>query len=164
VVVSFGSMATDDSRLLADTLTVALRRAELRAIVQRGAAELEPVSDEILVVGELDHRALFPRSTAVVHHGGAGTSHAAAAAGVPSVVVPHVGDQVYWADRLHRLMAAPAPLPAAKLNADVLAARLREATMSPALRDGARSLAQRMSAEDGLGLALQRLEELLPGG
>ncbi|KAL1918384.1 uncharacterized protein VTP21DRAFT_3044 [Calcarisporiella thermophila] len=39
------------------------------------------------------HRWLFPRCLAAVHHGGAGTSHAALEAGIPSVVVAYVGDQ-----------------------------------------------------------------------
>lgn len=157
-VVSFGSMALSDPAQLSQTVATALARTGLRAIVQRGAAELAPDGERLLVVGEMEHRGLFPHAALVVHHGGAGTAHAAAAAGVPSVVVPHVGDQAYWADRLHRLGVAPEPLPAAKLDADALASRLRQAATSDAMRDRARQLAAAIGSEDGVGSAVGRIE------
>lgn len=159
VVVSFGSMAFGDPGRLGETVEAALRSAGARAIVQRGAAELAPgPGDDLLVVGEVDHRALFPRAAVVVHHGGAGTSHAVAAAGVPSVVVPHVGDQRYWADRLHRLGVAPAPIPAARLDAASLDARIAEVAASDAMRSRARVLASSIGSEDGVAEAVHRLE------
>jgi sterol 3beta-glucosyltransferase len=161
VAVSFGSMATPDAQQLGERVAAALRLSGLRGIVQRGAAGLAPPEvDDLLVSGELDHRSLFPRVAAVVHHGGAGTSHAVAAAGVPSVVVPHVGDQRYWADRLRRLGVAPEPLPVPQLAVDPLAARIREATTSEALRGRAAALAERMRTEDGVADAVTRLEAL----
>lgn len=158
VVLSFGSMALGDPRGHGETVARALRAVGTRGIVQRGAAELAPEADDnLLVVGDLDHRALFPRASVVVHHGGAGTTHAVAMAGVPSVAVPHVGDQRYWADRLHRLGVAPAPLPAQDLNADALASRLEAAT-SEAVRGRARELAERVRGENGVADAIGRLE------
>ncbi len=56
------------------------------------------------------HGWLFPLTTLVVHHGGAGTTHAAARASVPSVVVPFAGDQFFWADRLREAGAATVPV------------------------------------------------------
>jgi sterol 3beta-glucosyltransferase len=164
VVVSFGSMAMPDPQRLGDELAAALERARMRAIVQRGAADLAlAASATLLPTGALDHRALLPRAVVFVHHGGAGTSHAAAAAGVPSVVVPHVGDQAYWADRLHRLGVAPEPLAAAKLEADALAARIQEAATSGAMRERAQQLAAAIGSEDGVAAAVQRLEAMARG-
>ena len=40
------------------------------------------------------HDLVFSRVAAVVHHGGAGTTTAAARAGVPQVILPHILDQV----------------------------------------------------------------------
>jgi UDP:flavonoid glycosyltransferase YjiC (YdhE family) len=109
-------------------------------------------------VDALDHRSLFPRVAAVVHHGGAGTSHAVAAAGVPSIVVPHVGDQAFWADRLHRLGVSPSPVRPRSLSAESLADRLREATTSGQMRASATGLAERLASEDGLANAIGLLE------
>jgi UDP:flavonoid glycosyltransferase YjiC (YdhE family) len=106
----------------------------------------------------VDHRALFPRAAVVVHHGGAGTTHAACAAGVPSVVVPHVGDQRYWAERLHRLSVAPAPQLVKELRADRLADAALAAAADPAMRQRAQELAQRLASEDGIGSAVAAIE------
>ena len=114
----------------------------------------------VLVTGAADHRSLFPRAAAVVHHGGSGTSHAAARAGVPQVVVPHVGDQRYWAARLHALGVAPEPIPARDLTAETLGARLRAAT-SESTVGAATRLAATLAAEDGVGTAVRLINERL---
>lgn len=49
---------------------------------------------------------LFPRSAAVVHHGGIGTSSQALAAGVPQLIMPMAHDQFDNAARLERLGVA----------------------------------------------------------
>jgi sterol 3beta-glucosyltransferase len=117
-----------------------------------------PVTDSVLRIGPVDHRALFPRAAAVVHHGGAGTSHAAVTARVPSIVLPHVGDQSFWADRLHRLGVAPASLPVGKANADGIAERVRLAT-SDRMRAAAFELGQRVAVERGVARAIEQLEQ-----
>ena len=66
----------------------------------------------MLAIGSVPHSAVFPRVAAVVHHGGAGTTAAAARAGAPQVILPHLLDQYYWARRVEQL-----GLPAAKLAA-----------------------------------------------
>jgi UDP:flavonoid glycosyltransferase YjiC (YdhE family) len=158
-VVTFGSMAFSDPGRLGRVVADALARAGLRGVIQAGAAGIAPEpSSDLLPTGEVDHRSLLPRAAVVVHHGGAGTSHAVAAAGVPSVVIPHVGDQAFWADRLRRLGAAPAPLSPRKLNADTLADRLRTAATSAQVRAAAGNLQRRLAREDGLVEAVSLLE------
>lgn len=83
----------------------AVRSAGVRALVARGWAGLggESLPPEVLAIGPVSHGALLPRVRAMVHHGGAGTIHAAARAGIPLVVVPHLLDQYYETARLiHR--------------------------------------------------------------
>jgi vancomycin aglycone glucosyltransferase len=46
-----------------------------------------------------------------VHHCGAGTTAAAARAGVPQIPVPHAFDQPWWSSRLGQLGVAGAALP-----------------------------------------------------
>ncbi|WP_093147827.1 glycosyltransferase [Saccharopolyspora antimicrobica] len=95
------SAAADSSRSMVESA----RALGRRAIVSRGWAEL-PLPDggaDCLSIGDVDHRALFRRVAAVVHHGGAGTTTVAALAGAPQVVLPQVYDQHYWAERVERL-------------------------------------------------------------
>ena len=50
----------------------------------------------VYYVEDVPHSWLFPRCAAVVHHGGAGTTHAGLQAGKPSLIVPFGGDQEFW--------------------------------------------------------------------
>ena len=100
IFAGFGSMpAAGDA---AHRLIAAARAAGRRIIVSRGWADLELIDDaaDCMAVGDVSHDVLFPRVAAVVHHGGAGTTAAAARAGVPQVITPMFGDQFYWASRI----------------------------------------------------------------
>jgi len=160
VVVTFGSMAGGDGAEIGAAVGEAVAAAGVRAVLQAGAAALDSGtgSGRVLVAGPADHRLLLPRAALVVHHGGAGTTHAAVAAGVPSVVVPHVGDQPYWAARLHRLGVAPEPLPVRRLAAPALAERIRGALTDEAMHARAEALGERVRAERGVAAAVALLE------
>jgi sterol 3beta-glucosyltransferase len=95
-----------------------------------------------------------------VHHGGAGTSHAAAAAGIPSVVVAHLGDQFFWADALFRAKVAPRPLVRRTLTAKKLARRIREAVGSSDMRERAAEVGKKIRAEQGVRRAVELIEQL----
>jgi UDP-N-acetylglucosamine:LPS N-acetylglucosamine transferase len=56
-----------------------------------------------VVVGEVEHACLLSRCDVIIHHGGAGTCHAAAVGGVAQVVVAHAFDQAEWATRIQEL-------------------------------------------------------------
>jgi UDP:flavonoid glycosyltransferase YjiC (YdhE family) len=160
VVVTFGSMVGGDAAEIGAAVREAIQSVGVRAVIQEGVAGLGGPADEerIIVVGPADHRLLLPRAAAVVHHGGAGTTHAVAGAGVPSVVVPHVGDQPYWAARLHRLGVAPEPLPVRRLTAAELTARLRATLDDEAMRARATELGARVREERGTATAVALVE------
>jgi sterol 3beta-glucosyltransferase len=159
VFVGFGSMTAGHERLR-DAVAAAVGRAGVRAVVQSGWAGLEPVGEDILLVGDVPHDWLFPRTAAVVHHAGAGTAAAGLRAGVPAVPVPVLVDQPFWADRLHRLGVAPPPLPLPELTAETLTDALRTCLDRPAFRDRAAELARRVRADDGPAGVLSVVSQL----
>ncbi len=156
VTISFGSMGGPAASALDGAIQRILDGG--RRVVLQGATGV--ASPNLATIGGVDHRPLFARSCVVVHHGGSGTSHTAAAAGAPQVVVPHVGDQRYWADRLHRLGVAPKPFDARSLDS----VRLAEATLATAAdlarATAAANMAERVRGEDGVGAAADALERL----
>lgn len=154
IVITFGSMTGARPSALRDAIAAMLEGG--RRVVLQGHVSL--ASPNLATLGPIDHRSLFPRAAVVVHHGGAGTTHAACAAGVPSVVVPHVGDQRYWADRLHRLGVSPSAQPVQDLRADRLADATLATATDPTMREAARNLAARLGGEDGLGAAVAAIE------
>ena len=68
---------------------------------------------------------LLPRSAAIVHHGGVGTTSQALRAGTPQVVVPMAFDQFDNAERVARL-GCGSWLPMHRQNANRLLAHLQE--------------------------------------
>ena len=157
IVVSFGSMRgipAGELRSAVDRLLGAGQR-----VVVQGPFEPLRGSPGLLSAPAVDHRTLLPRATLAVHHGGAGTTHAVAAAGLPSVVVPHVGDQRYWADRLHALGVASRPIALTGLDAAYVAETVLAAAADQPMRDRARTLAARLSAEDGIGASVRLVEK-----
>lgn len=154
VYFGFGSMpvAAGTSRTLID----AARAAGRRAIVSQGWAELELIDQapDCIAVGDVNQQALFPRVAAVVHHGGAGTTLAAARAGAPQVVVPMFGDQPYWASRV-RALGVGTSIPVAELTTRLLTSALQDAS-EPAIAKRAVAVAGEIVA-DGAATAARRL-------
>ncbi|MER7900821.1 glycosyltransferase [Streptomyces sp. NPDC096046] len=155
VYVGFGSMKTRDPEATDALVRRALRRAGLRGVLSGDPATSE---SDILVVGDTPHDWLFPRTAAVVHHGGAGTTASALRAGRPSLVCPFFGDQPYWAARVREIGAGPAPLPARDLTVPVLTRRLHELTRHPPYAEAARRLGRTLAAENGTARACQVLD------
>ncbi|MGC0416134.1 glycosyltransferase [Embleya sp. AB8] len=163
VFIGFGSMAPGQGERLGELVAAAVARAGARAVVQAGWAGLSAVGDDILAIGDLPHDWLFPRTAAVVHHAGAGTTGAGLRAGVPAVPVPVMADQPFWAARLHRLGVAPRPLPFHELTAEALAEAITACTADPTHRQRAVELAHRIVTEDGTAALLARIDVACDG-
>ncbi|MGE3276861.1 MAG: glycosyltransferase [Vicinamibacterales bacterium] len=164
VFVGFGSLMPEHTRDLDQTLAIvrdACRATDARAIVQVPPAhgDRTGVHGRLLLVSRLHHAAVFPRCAGVVHHGGAGTIQTALAAGVPSVVVPHVADQYFWAERLEELGVAPPAVPRRSWTARDLVRQLQWLGSHSDARERAEQLGYRMSTEDGVGVACAALED-----
>ena len=112
------------------------------------------------VVGDTPHDWLFPRMSMVVHHGGSGTTHSAARAGVPSVVVPFAGDQFFWAHRLARAGVAPEAVTGSRLEANELSRAMAFADR-PEVGAKAHALGEQMRAENGLASAVEAIEKIV---
>jgi UDP:flavonoid glycosyltransferase YjiC (YdhE family) len=165
VYVGFGSMTLVDPEATRALVLEALARAGQRAIVAigRGAPQGARLSRTVLALDAAPHDWLFPRVAAVAHHGGAGTTAAGLRAGAPTVVLPLVGDQFFWGERVRALGAGPAPLPFARLSADGLAAAIRKAAEDDRIRERAAELGRRIRGEDGVARAVKALEKILRG-
>lgn len=159
VYVGFGSMAGRNPEKKAAIVLEALRLAGVRALIGRGWGGLAPADlpPTVHAIGHVPHGWLFPRVAAVVHHGGAGTTHAGLRAGRPTVVCPFFGDQPFWGRRVHALGAGPAPVPQKKLDPPRVAAAITAATTDPAIARAAATLGERLRAETGVADAVRWL-------
>jgi UDP:flavonoid glycosyltransferase YjiC (YdhE family) len=127
VYMTFGSLQQAVPEWSMELFINAARLAGCRTIIQTSSANYpaETQQDGVFFIGRHPHQPLFQHCAAVVHHGGAGTSHAATLSGCPSVVIPFMDEQLFWSYQLQRSRLAPAPLPAKHATAKKLADRLK---------------------------------------
>jgi sterol 3beta-glucosyltransferase len=160
VYAGFGSMAAGDPVARGRAVVSAVRATGRRILVTTGWGGLripeDLAGDDVLVRAGVPHATVLPRCSVVVHHGGAGTVHAAVRAGVVSVTVPFLADQPFWGALLHRRGLGAAPVPARRLTADRLGAALATLPDPSAAAHTARAMAK----EDGCQTAMMLLQRL----
>jgi sterol 3beta-glucosyltransferase len=158
-----GSMRTRDLKRLLDTVVTSVRAHQQRIVLGVPPQALDPELDgaDLIAAGGIPHQWLFPQMRYILHHGGAGTTGAAARAGVPSTAIPFSADQAFWARQIHRLGVGPAAPPARRLARDRLQAILLEALSDPAYERRARALGEKLRREDGVASALKVIAALL---
>lgn len=161
LVASFGSMAVRGAEARARAIVTGARAHGLRVLLLTGWGGLALPDDcrgpDVLAVPSAPFDAVLPGAAVAVHHGGAGTTHDVARAGVPAVVVPVTADQPFWGAQLHRRGVAARPVPVRRLTAEVLTRAIPDAL---ACRERAAEVGGAMRQEDGLGAAFDVLASL----
>ncbi len=161
--LGFGSVNVPSKDDFTERVLRAVERAGIRAVLAQGWTGLgrtsTPLSSAVFLAGDTPHATLFPRMAAVAHHGGSGTLHNAARAGVPQFVMPQIADQYYWGERVHRLGLGPHPHPPLRLTPDRLARVFETLATRAAYRRRAEDLATEVRAEDGVRRAADRIEQ-----
>ena len=160
IYVGFGSMPVSDREGTVSMVLKAIRIARIRAVIATGWSGLTPdnSAEDVLFIDEAPHDWLFERVVAVVHHGGAGTTGAALAAGKPSFVTPFMLDQFFWADLAHKRELSPRPIPFVRLTSATLAAGIGAAVDEWQWRVNAEAMGAAVRAEDGLQRAVLATE------
>jgi sterol 3beta-glucosyltransferase len=161
IYIGFGSMTGMEPRQLAELAVSAVRRAGVRAVMASGWAGLQAsAGDDVYVIDECPHDWLFPRVSAVVHHGGVGTFHEGLRAGKPTVIAAFFADQTFWGWRNEKLGTGPRALRRKTLTADTLARAIRAALDGPH-RARAETVGAALRAENGAARAAAIIESTL---
>lgn len=161
--VGFGSMTVAGAAERTKIIVEALRRANVRAVMSRGWGGLESVNgaEHVHFVDHVSHDWLFPKVRAVVHHGGSGTTHAGLRYGRPTMICPVLGDQPFWARRVHALGLGPKPIPLSRISVEQLAGSFKDVSENQEYAERGRSIAHQLSREDGVGKSLQLIQARL---
>ena len=112
------------------------------------------------MIDSIPHSWLFPRVSAVIHHGGASTTAAGLKAGVPSVIIPFFGDQPFWGQRIADLGVGTKPIPRKKLTAERLANAIQEVVTNEDMRQRAAKLGKQIQTENGIESAVEIFNKL----
>ncbi|NES24757.1 MAG: glycosyltransferase family 1 protein [Symploca sp. SIO3E6] len=160
IYIGFGSMAGRNPQRLAQISLEALQATNQRGILATGwgGLQVSHLPETIFKLDQAPHDWLFPRVSAVVHHGGAGTTAAGLRAGCPTIICPFFGDQPFWGRRVQALGVGSKPIPQKQLTAKKLAQAIREVTLNSSLRQQAKMLGEKIRAEDGIKNAIAIIE------
>ncbi|KAH9691753.1 Sterol 3-beta-glucosyltransferase UGT80B1 [Citrus sinensis] len=147
----------EDPKKTTEIILEALRDTGQRGIIDR----VTEVPDNIFLLEDCPHDWLFPQCSAVVHHGGAGTTATGLKAGCPTTIVPFFGDQFFWGDRVQQKGLGPAPIPISQLTVENLSNAVRF-MLQPEVKSRAMELAKLIENEDGVAAAVDAFHRHLP--
>jgi UDP:flavonoid glycosyltransferase YjiC (YdhE family) len=164
VFVGFGSMPVPEPERTTTLILDALRQGGRRGILHAGWANLGRVElpDTVFPLEYAPYAWLFSRMSAVIHHGGSGTTGLALRSGVPSMVVPFTADQPFWGERTQALGVGPAPIPFTGLTVENLARAIRTMSDNAGMRKQAVRLCGAMAEENGVERAIEVVHGYLP--
>jgi sterol 3beta-glucosyltransferase len=164
VYVGFGSLgdptkAAQTTELVIDAIAHSGQRGIL-ATGWSGMTQLERIPEHIFMLESAPHDWLFPKMSAVVHHGGAGTTAAGLRAGVPSIVIPHANDQFAWGQRVYELGVGAKPIPRQKLTSQKLSEAISYA-LKTEVQQQAKILGEKIQRENGVDAAVKAISSCL---
>lgn len=159
-ILTFGSVTFDEARKIMARFMRNWPDGE-KIIIQSGWAGLtiERPHPSMLRVGCVSHDQLFQYASMVIHHGGAGTTASVLHSGVPNIIIPHIGDQWFFAKEVKRIGCGlevkrkswPEDLPKA----------VRIIQKSQKIQKRAKVVAERLATENGPENAVRILEALV---
>lgn len=166
VYIGFGSIVVDDPDRFTSMIFEAIEKAGVRALVSKGWGGLGDegnVPENVYMLENTPHDWLFPCVSAVVHHGGAGTTAIGLKCGKPTMIVPFFGDQPFWGAMVSRAGAgAQEAIPYKRLTVDKLAEGIKQC-LSPEAKTAAEKLAEDIAEEgDGAKNAVESFHRHLP--
>ncbi|KAK4273613.1 hypothetical protein QN277_021983 [Acacia crassicarpa] len=164
IYVGFGSLPVQEPKKMTEIIVQALDITGQRGIIHRGwggLGNLAETKKSVYILDNCPHDWLFPRCSAVVHHGGAGTTAAGLRAACPTTVVPFFGDQPFWGERVNALGVGPAPIPVDEFSLDKLVAAVR-CMLHPEVKRRAYEIAEAIKKEDGATEAVKAFYKHFP--
>lgn len=163
VYVGFGSMNTRNPEETTNIVLEALARTKQRGLIVTGWGGLEKsnLPDNVFKMEYAPHDWLLPRTAAIVHHGGAGTTGASLQSGIPTIVVPFFYDQPFWGYRVAKLGVGPKPIPRKQLSVERLVTAITTAVTDNEMQKRAAALGERIRAEDGVSRAVKFIKHSL---
>lgn len=157
--VTFGSMINQEAARIHQIVSQALEITGQRAIFLSGWSNISVSAnhEKFLGIDSAPHDWLFSQCKAVIHHGGAGTTGAVLRAGIPSIIIPHGMDQLFWAMQVARLGVGYSPIEINRLSLKELSTAI-EKVIDPSMLDQAQKIGKNVREEDGIGQAIRIIE------
>ncbi|MEM9809577.1 MAG: glycosyltransferase, partial [Cyanobacteria bacterium P01_D01_bin.56] len=151
---TFGSMVNSDPVAKTKAIIQACTKLAVPAILNTfSGGLLAPAEwpDHIYIVDSIPYDWIFPKVYAVIHHGGAGTTHTTFKHACASLIIPHIIDQFFWNKRCADLGVGPLGIPVKRLNEETLIPLLQDLLNNAAYKTSASRVAEEMKQEGNVG-------------
>jgi sterol 3beta-glucosyltransferase len=163
VYAGFGSMKKGNPEKIAKEIIKGVKKLNMQVIISSGWGGLKVGAEfredpDVLALDSISHSKLFPLVKVIFHHGGIGTTHATLRAGTPSVIVPFIVDQPWWAHKLNKQKLGPKSLPLRKLKSKNVSKRISEAL---SYKQNVVEISHKMRDDRGIEESLKLLEGYL---
>lgn len=159
LVFTLGSFAVASAGRFYDEAAALSRAVGRRAVLLTGQLGPPHRDGDCLIMNYAPHSAVFPRASAIVHHGGIGTIGQALRAGRPQIVVPHFGDQFDNAARLEA-SGVSATIHRDRFKADQATSIVSHILTDPVMANAARRATTIIAREDGAAKAALHIAAL----
>ncbi len=158
IAIVFGSTSTRKLEVIHHKVYEALKITNQRGIIIGKMPEELDSEGIYWHKGYIPYDWLFKRSTAAIHHGGAGTTGKALRSGIPNIILPFTSDQPFWGHQVYKLGAGPKPIPPKKLTAINLSEAIDSAIQSQEMRKQAAKFGEKIRSEDGITQAVKIIQ------
>jgi len=98
----------------------------------------------------IPHCLVFPHCDAIIHHGGAGTTHSATRSGRPQLVAPILLDQFFWGYRTKELGVGPGTVKIKGVSKKHLASKIDDLLNNKSYREKAQTVGDLVRNEKGV--------------
>jgi sterol 3beta-glucosyltransferase len=150
VFITFGSAVNTDPNEKTRIILESLNKNDIPAIISTGWGGIEEVDDppeHVLFVKEMPYDWIFSRVYAVIHHGGAGTTHSALKYGCASLIIPHNGDMFFWDKTVSEQGAGPSGIPIKDFSLEAFEPKLLDLMTNDQYKQRAELIAEQMKTE-----------------
>lgn len=154
IFFTLGSCSAKDSNRFCEMLLTVCRRHDLKLVVGSGwsktGVSLQNDEHLFLLKQAIPHSLIFPHCSGAIHHGGCGTTHSVARAGIPQIIIPLIIDQPYWAYRISQLKLGPEAIKIAHVSESELDQKVCDLVKNPAYKKNALEMGEKIRSEQSV--------------
>lgn len=161
IFFTFGSCDAKKKDVFCQRLYEACINSDFKLIVGSGwsktGSHLSSNDNLYIMDKAIPHKLIFPHCSAIIHHGGSGTTHSVASAGIPQMIIPLIIDQDYWASRVRELGVGPGKIKIS-ISKEELRQKINDLVKNKEYRKNAVNLSHNISTENGVNTFCDYIE------
>jgi UDP:flavonoid glycosyltransferase YjiC (YdhE family) len=163
VFMTLGSSLHVDPKRGMELMIEAARLYKKKVIIQTGLEKYPPNTflQNIYFSARMPHREILPFCLAALHHCGAGTTQSVTRAGLPSIPLYFMDEQMMWGTRLFKMGIASKPVSFLKATPQSIFESIKNVVTNSKMKDKAEETAKHMHMEDGVKEAVLIIDKFI---